>query len=165
MLSTTFLFALDNTIVRTFFVKLKTRAIDMSNLQVADIQPAIIHDLGQIELLPWVGTGFALGTMVVLPLSKAYGIFSIRSLYLANILLFEVGSALCGAAPNMNAMILGRVIAGVGGAGMYAGTLMYVAVCTSMKERAAYMAGSTVVWGVGTVLGPVVCGRGTAYRK
>ncbi|KAJ4006272.1 Efflux pump dep3 [Fusarium irregulare] len=139
MLSTTFLFALDNTIV-------------------ADIQPAIIHDLTQIELLPWVGTGFALGTMVVLPLSKAYGVFSIRSLYLTNILLFEVGSALCGAAPNMNAMILGRVIAGVGGAGMYAGTLTYVAVCTSMEERAVYMAGSTVVWGVGTVLGPVVGG-------
>ncbi|RBR23755.1 uncharacterized protein FIESC28_03460 [Fusarium coffeatum] len=139
MLSTTFLFALDNTIV-------------------ADIQPAIIQDLGQIELLPWVGTGFALGTMVVLPLSKAYGILSIRSLYLANILLFEAGSALCGAAPNMNAMILGRVIAGVGGAGMYAGTLTYVAVSTTMKERGAYMAGSTVVWGIGTVLGPVVGG-------
>src|SRR5690349_487694 len=117
----------------------------MPNQQVADIQPAIIHDLTQIELLPWVGTGFALGTMVVLPLSKAYGIFSIRNLYLANILLFEGGSALCGAAPNMNAMILGRVIAGVGGAGTYAGTLTYVAVCTSMEERAAYMAGSTVV--------------------
>ncbi|KAM0547521.1 hypothetical protein ACHAPJ_010394 [Fusarium lateritium] len=137
MLSTTFLFALDNTIV-------------------ADIQPAILGDLGAIELLPWVGTGFALGTMVVLPISKAYGIFSIRKLYLFNILLFEVGSALCGGAPNMNAMILGRVIAGVGGAGMYAGTLTYVAVCTTLAERAAYMAGSTVVWGIGTVLGPVV---------
>ncbi|KAF4961863.1 hypothetical protein FSARC_10021 [Fusarium sarcochroum] len=139
MLSTTFLFALDNTIV-------------------AEIQPAILGDLGAIELLPWVGTGFALGTMVVLPLSKAYGIFSIRKLYLSNILLFEVGSALCGGAPSMNAMILGRVIAGVGGAGMYAGTLTYVAVCTTLEERAAYMAGSTVVWGIGTVLGPVVGG-------
>ncbi|RGP77980.1 major facilitator superfamily transporter [Fusarium longipes] len=139
MLSTTFLFALDNTIV-------------------ADIQPAIINDLGQMQLLPWVGTGFALGTMVVLPLSKAYGVFSIRSLYLANILLFQVGSAICGAAPNMNAMVLGRVIAGVGGAGMYAGTLTYVSVCTTMGERASYMAGSTVMWGVGTVLGPVIGG-------
>lgn len=115
-----------------------------------------MRDLGQIHLLPWIGTGFALGTMVVLPLSKAYGIFSIRSLYLTNIVLFEIGSALCGASPSMEAMILGRVIAGVGGAGMYAGTLTYVSVCTSMKERATYMAGSTVIWGVGTVLGPVV---------
>ncbi|GKU08992.1 unnamed protein product [Fusarium langsethiae] len=139
MLSTTFLFALDNTIV-------------------ADIQPAIVRDLGQIHLLPRVGTGFALGTMVILPLSKAYGIFSIRNLYLANIVLFEIGGALCGAAPSMEAMVLGRVIAGVGGAGMYAGTLTYVAVCTSIKERATYMAGSTVVWGLGTVLGPVIGG-------
>ena len=57
----------------------------------------------------------------------------------------------------MNAMILGRVIAGVGGSGMYSGTLTYVSVCTMMKERALYMAGSTVIWGIGTVLGPVVC--------
>ncbi|RSL95403.1 hypothetical protein CEP52_012072 [Fusarium oligoseptatum] len=139
MLSTTFLFALDNTIV-------------------ADIQPAILKDLGAIELLPWVGTGFALGTMAVLPWSKVYGIFSIRQIYIFNIFLFEVGSALCGAAPNMNAMILGRVIAGVGGSGMYSGTLTYVSVCTTMKEKALYMAGSTVVWGIGTVLGPVVGG-------
>ncbi|KAJ3546442.1 hypothetical protein NM208_g1997 [Fusarium decemcellulare] len=139
MLSTTFLFALDNTIV-------------------ADIQPAILNDLGQIELLPWIGTGFALGNMVILPWSKAYGIFSIRRLYIFNILVFEIGSALCGAAPNMTAMILGRVIAGVGGSGMYSGTLTYVALCTSMKERATYMAGSTAVWGIGTVLGPVVGG-------
>lgn len=95
--------------------------------------------------------------MAVLPWSKVYGIFSIREIYLFNILLFEVGSALCGAAPNMNAMILGRVIAGVGGSGMYSGTLTYVSVCTTMKERALYMAGSTVIWGIGTVLGPVVC--------
>ncbi|KAF4470368.1 Major facilitator superfamily domain general substrate transporter, partial [Fusarium albosuccineum] len=139
MLSTTFLFALDNTIV-------------------ADIQPAILNDLGQTELLPWIGTGFALGNMVILPWSKAYGIFSIRRLYIFNILVFEIGSALCGAAPNMTAMILGRVIAGVGGSGMYSGTLTYVALCTSMKERATYMAGSTAVWGIGTVLGPVVGG-------
>ncbi|KAI8649905.1 MFS domain-containing protein [Fusarium sp. Ph1] len=139
MLSTTFLFALDNTIV-------------------ADIQPAILKDLDAIKLLPWVGIGFALGTMAVLPWSKVYGIFSIREIYLFNILLFEIGSALCGAAPNMNAMILGRVIAGVGGSGMYSGTLTYVSVCTTMKERASYMAGSTVVWGIGTVLGPVVGG-------
>ncbi|KAM5354625.1 hypothetical protein ACJ41O_001272 [Fusarium nematophilum] len=139
MLSTTFLFALDNTIV-------------------ADIQPAILNDLGAIQLLPWIGTGFALGTMAILPWSKAYGIFTIRHLYVFNILLFEVGSAMCGAAPNMTVMIVGRVIAGVGGSGMYSGTLTYVAVCTTLRERAAYMAGSTAIWGVGTVLGPVVGG-------
>ncbi|KAI0505656.1 major facilitator superfamily-domain-containing protein [Xylaria bambusicola] len=139
MLSTTFLFSLDNTIV-------------------ANIQPSIIEDFGRIDLLPWIGTGFALGTMAVLPWGKVYGVFDIKLVYMFNIVLFEIGSAICGAAPNIYALILGRVIAGVGGSGMYSGTLTYVSVLTDLRERPAYLAGSTVVWGIGSVLGPVVGG-------
>lgn len=138
MLSTTLLFSLDNTIV-------------------ADIQPSILAEFGHVELLPWIGTGFALGTIAVLPWGKVYGVFNIKWVYIFNILLFELGSAVCGAAPNLSALIIGRVIAGVGGSGMYSGTLTYVSVSTTMHERPAYLAGSTVVWGIGSVLGPVVC--------
>ncbi|KAF1841192.1 MFS general substrate transporter [Cucurbitaria berberidis CBS 394.84] len=139
MLSTTLLFALDNTIV-------------------ANIQPAIINDFGHLELLTWVGTGFALGTMFILLWGKVYGVFNIKWVYIFNIFLFEAGSALCGAAPNIEALIIGRVIAGVGGSGMYSGTLTYVSVLSNDQEKPAYLAGSTVVWGVGSVLGPVVGG-------
>ncbi|KAI4698012.1 Efflux pump dep3 [Alternaria hordeiaustralica] len=139
MLSTTLLFALDNTIV-------------------ANIQPAIIADFGHLELLSWIGTGFALGTMFILLWGKIYGVFNIKSVYIFNIFLFEVGSALCGAAPNIEALIVGRVVAGVGGSGMYSGTLTYVSVLSDEKEKPAYLAGSTVVWGIGSVLGPVVGG-------
>lgn len=45
---------------------------------------------------------------------KLFGIFSAKWLYLASVVLFEIGSALCGAAPNMNAFIVGRAIAGLG---------------------------------------------------
>ena len=124
--------------------------------KVADIQPSILNTFGNVNLLPWIGTGFALGTMAVLPWGKVYGVFNIKWVYVFNIFLFEVGSALCGASPNMTAIIIGRVIAGVGGSGMYSGTLTYVSVLTTMKERPAYMSGSTVVWGIGSVLGPVV---------
>lgn len=44
-----------------------------------------------------------------------------KRLFIASIVLFEAGSALCGAAPTMNALIVGRVIAGVGGSGVYIG--------------------------------------------
>lgn len=56
----------------------------------------------------------------------------------------------------MSAMILGRVIAGVGGCGMYSGSLTYLAVMTSLPERPVYNAGVAVAWGLGSVLGPVV---------
>ena len=94
--------------------------------------------------------------MCVLPWGKVYGVFNAKFVYIFNILLFEVGSAVCGAAPNMTTLILGRVIAGVGGSGMYSGTLSFVAMLTTIEERPIYMAGSTVIWGIGSVLGPVV---------
>jgi MFS family permease len=47
--------------------------------------------------------------------------FDVKWLWLGSILLFQVGSVLCGGAPSMNALIVSRVIAGAGGAGMYLG--------------------------------------------
>lgn len=52
---------------------------------------------------------------------RLFGLFNIKAQIMTNFLLFEIGSAVCGAAPNMNALIIGRVIAGVGGCGMYLG--------------------------------------------
>lgn len=58
---------------------------------------------------------------VILLIGKLYGTFEIKWLLNASVVLFEAGSALCGAAPSTNALIVGRVIAGIGGAGMYIG--------------------------------------------
>ncbi|KAI2486050.1 putative MFS transporter [Pyrenophora tritici-repentis] len=139
MLSTTLLFALDNTII-------------------AILQPVIINDFGHPELLVWIGTGFALGTMFILLWGKIYGVFNMKWVYIFNIFLFEAGSAICGAAPNIQILVIGRVIAGIGGSGIYSGTITYVSVLSNEQEKAAYLAGSTVVWGVGSVLGPVIGG-------
>jgi MFS family permease len=46
-------------------------------------------------------------------------IFPAKWFYIAMVIIFEAGSALCGAAPNMNALIVGRVIAGLGACGIY----------------------------------------------
>ena len=58
---------------------------------------------------------------VILLVGRLYGMFDIKWLILMSIALFEIGSAVCGAAPSLNALIIGRVIAGAGGSGMYLG--------------------------------------------
>lgn len=79
-------------------------------------------DLGEIQKLPWIGIGFPMGSVaIILLIGKVYGIFEIKWLIISSIITFEVGSALCGAAPSANTLIAGRVIAGMGGAGMYIG--------------------------------------------
>lgn len=59
----------------------------------------------------------------ILNRGKAYGTFNIKTLYISSIVIFEIGSAICGAAKTMDMMIVGRVIAGLGGNGMYTGCL------------------------------------------
>lgn len=58
---------------------------------------------------------------IILTINRAYGLFNAKPLIILGFFVFEVGSALCGAAPNSDALIIGRVIAGMGGAGMYLG--------------------------------------------
>lgn len=65
--------------------------------------------------------------------------FNAKSLYISSVVLFMVGSALCGAAPNMSAFIVGRVVAGVGGISIYLGVMTLLSVKTNDKERPMYL--------------------------
>ncbi|KAL6234374.1 hypothetical protein BDW75DRAFT_241187 [Aspergillus navahoensis] len=131
----------------------------LDNTIVADIQGSVVERFGQIEKLSWLGSGFPLGSIaLLLAVGKAYSLWNIKWLWVLSIVIFQVGSAICGAAPNMNALIIGRVIAGAGGAGMYLGGLNLTAVLTTLEERPIYMAINGVVWGVGTIIGPLVGG-------
>lgn len=69
-----------------------------------------------------------------------------------------IGSTICGAAPNIDALIVGRAICGLGGSGMYVGVLTLLSMTTTEAERALYMGFPGITWGVGTVLGPIVGG-------
>jgi MFS family permease len=126
----------------------------------ADIQGAVTQTFGTVDQLAWLGAGFALGsTAIILPGGALFNSFDQKWLYIAGVLLFEVGSALCGAAPNMNALIVGRVIAGAGGTGIYLGTLnFFSSPLVSPERRGAYISGISIVWGLGAVLGPAIGG-------
>jgi len=125
----------------------------------ADLQGPIIEQFGHVDQLSWVGAGFPLGSVsVILLIGALYTSFNMKWTYVASVLLFEIGSVLCGAAPNMNALIVGRVIAGIGGSGIYLGCLNYFTALTAPKERGLYITLTGLCWGVGAVLGPVIGG-------
>lgn len=125
----------------------------------ADLQGAVIATFGEVSQLAWIGAGFPLGSVaVILPYGFLFTKFNMKWLYIAGIVLFQAGSALCGAAPTMNALIVGRVIAGAGGTGIYLGGLNHISALTSRQERGTYIAGTGFVWGLGAILGPVVGG-------
>jgi MFS family permease len=126
---------------------------------VADLGPSIVNEFDSVPLLPWLSVGFMVGSIItVLPLGKLYGKYNAKWLYVISVVLFLASSALCGAAPTMSAMIVGRVFLGMAGNGIYFGILTLLSVNTTDKERPAYLSLVGFVWGLGTVLGPVVGG-------
>lgn len=140
ILSSTFLFSLDMSIV-------------------ADIQPKIIETFGQIEKLPWLSVAFALGTAATsLIWASVYTFFDAKWNYIIALILFEIGSAICGAANMMDVLVFGRALAGVGGAGLYVGVMTLLSTLTTPAERPLYLASVGLLWGAGSVLGPVVGG-------
>ncbi|KAK3612960.1 hypothetical protein LTR22_028369, partial [Elasticomyces elasticus] len=95
---------------------------------------------------------------VVLLLGRLFDLFDAKIINIVSVALFEGGSALCGGAPNMSALIVGRVIAGIGGAGMYLAALTYVSVFAEPSKVSLYNALMGFSWGVGAILGPVIGG-------
>ncbi|KAL4977903.1 major facilitator superfamily domain-containing protein [Aspergillus desertorum] len=126
----------------------------------ADIQGAVVETFrSDVSRLAWIGAGFPLGSVaVILPYGFLYTMFNMKWLYIAGIVLFQVGSAVCGAAPTMTVLIVGRVFAGAGGTGIYLGGLNSFSAMTTQQERGTYLAGIGFVWGLGAILGPVVGG-------
>ncbi|KAG4419109.1 hypothetical protein IFR04_007705 [Cadophora malorum] len=139
ILSTVLLFAIDGTIV-------------------ADIQPAIIDTFGEVDKLSWIAVALSLGTVAILPHGKALTMFNVKWYFISMVLGFEVGSAICGAAPTMDVLIFGRFVQGFFGCGVYAGGLTSVAMSTTNNERPLYFSGIVVVYGIGSVIGPVIGG-------
>ncbi|KAK7932505.1 hypothetical protein PG985_003217 [Apiospora marii] len=145
-LSSIFLYAMDNTVV-------------------ADVTPTVANEFGNVVNLPWLSVGFLVGGVaVVLPFGKLYSLFDAKWLYIISSIIFNVGSALCGAAPNIEALIVGRVLAGLGGNGMYLGVMTLLSVMTSDKERPGYLSFVGLVWGIGIILGPVIGGAFTQSK-
>lgn len=82
---------------------------------------------------------------------RIYGQFNPKWVYVLCVATFEIGSTICGAAPNMNALIIGRALAGLGGGGMYLGVMMMLSLFTSPLERATYIGTIGAVFAFGTV--------------
>src|SRR5256712_5730914 len=86
---------------------------------VATALPTIVSDLGGLSQLSWVVTGYLLASTVSTPLwGKLGDLYGRKRLFQAAIVIFLVGSALCGLSQNMAELILFRSLQGLGGGGL-----------------------------------------------
>lgn len=101
---------------------LLTRVHVQDRLIISTATPAITRDFHSADSIGWYGTAYLLANCSFLLLfGKLYTFTNIKATFLSAIVIFEVGSAICGAAPNNIAFIIGRAIAGLGAGGVQSG--------------------------------------------
>ena len=79
-------------------------------------------------------------------------------MFLTAIGIFELGSLVCGAAPNSTALILGRAIAGLGSSGIFSGALLILAHSAPLEKRRGFIGG---MYGIASIAGPLLGGAFT----
>ena len=89
---------------------------------------------------------------------KVYKYFPLKISFLISIFIFELGSLICGVAPNSAALIVGRAIAGLGAAGIGSGTYTIIAFSASPKNRPMFTGIIGTSYGIAAVVGPLIGG-------
>jgi MFS family permease len=120
--------------------------------------PVIAEDLHLPEFL-WVASAYAIACTVLLSLSGGLAeAFGRRPVLVVTLLLFAIGSALCGAAHDMAMLISGRVIQGAGAGGIFSLTQIILSDLVPLHERGKYNGVFGLAWALAGGLGPLVCG-------
>nr|XP_036575993.1 efflux pump antibiotic resistance [Colletotrichum truncatum]KAF6782664.1 efflux pump antibiotic resistance [Colletotrichum truncatum] len=131
----------------------------LDNSIISTAIPRITDEFNSLNDVGWYGSAYLLTTASLqLLYGKLYTIFSIKSIYLIAITLFELGSLVCGISPNSTSLILGRAVAGLGGAGIYVGSLIVLTHTVPLKKRPVYTSLVSSMWGVSSVAGPLLGG-------
>ncbi|WP_329144580.1 MFS transporter [Streptomyces niveus] len=154
---------------RTIFVSigalllgLLLAALDQTIVSTA--LPTIASDLGGLDHLSWVVTAYLLASTAATPLwGKLGDQYGRKKLFQTAIVIFLVGSALCGISQSMAELIIFRALQGLGGGGLIVLSMAIVGDIVSPRERGKYQGLFGAVFGATSVLGPLLGGLFTQH--
>ncbi|WP_256107248.1 MFS transporter [Streptomyces sp. ODS05-4] len=131
---------------------------------VSTALPTIVSELGGMDHLSWVVTAYMLASTAATPLwGKLGDQYGRKRLFQTAIVLFLIGSALCGLAQNMPQLIAFRAVQGLGGGGLMVLSMAIVGDLVSPRERGRYQGLFGAVFGATSVLGPLLGGLFTQH--
>ena len=131
----------------------------MDQTIVGTALPTIVGDLGGAAHMAWILTAYTLAITVAMPVYGKLGdLVGRKNLFLVAIGLFLVGSALCGTAASMAQLIIYRALQGLGGGGLMISSQAITGDLIPPRVRGTYMAPMGAMFGIASILGPIVGG-------
>ncbi|KAJ8071804.1 hypothetical protein OCU04_002118 [Sclerotinia nivalis] len=145
----------------SIFVTMFLVALDRTIISTAI--PQITDEFSSLPDVGWYGSAYLLTcSSFQLLFGKFYTFWAVKTVLLLSVLLFEVGSIVCGAAPSSAAFIVGRAISGIGAAGVFNGAIVCIINAVPLQKRPRLLGLFGAIFGVASVVGPLVGGALTS---
>ena len=126
---------------------------------VATALPKVVGDLGGITQYSWVFTAYMLTSTITVPLYGKLGdAYGRKNLFLFAIVVFLLGSALCGLATSMTQLVVFRAVQGVGGGGVFPLSLAVIGNIVPPRDRGRWQGLIGAVFAAASIIGPAVGG-------
>ncbi len=126
---------------------------------VATALPTVVADLGGAGHQSWVVTSYLLAsTIVTAVVGKLGDLFGRKAVFQASVLFFLAGSVLCGLAGSMTMLVAARALQGIGGGAIMVTAMAVIGEVIPLRERGRYQGALGAVFGVTTVIGPLLGG-------
>jgi len=151
-----------NVVFVTIMLGMLLAALDQTIVGTA--LPTIVADLGGAAHMSWVATAYLLAETVATALAGKFGdLFGRKLVFQLSTVIFITGSFLCGTATNMTLLVTWRAIQGVGAGGLLVTAMALIADVIPLRERGRYQGAMGAVFGVSTVVGPLLGGLFTDH--
>ncbi|EMR71349.1 hypothetical protein MGN70_009034 [Eutypa lata] len=138
--------------------------VSLDGTILATAIPRITNEFGSLTDVAWYGSSYLFAVCCLqLMFGKFYTYYSVKWVFLAAVIVFEIGSLIAAVAPSSAVLIVGRTVSGLGAAGIFAGAIIILATTVPLRQRPMYTGILASMHGIASVVGPLMGGAFTDH--